>query len=210
MKLHRSAFDLTNLTFCRLTAIEPTERRTSTSIVWRCVCECGREAFVNCNNLRMGQVQSCGCLRNERLREAKPKTQPRRVSPEEMSWRSMVARCTRRSSPSFDRYGGRGIAICQEWRDFNVFLRDMGPRPSLKHSLERLDNDAGYNPQNCVWATAREQSRNNSRNVMLTYRGVTKCLTDWAIELGFGKVMLRNRLRRGWSIEDAFSTPVER
>ena len=121
----------------------------------------------------------------------------------------MIRRCVSPEDPSYPRYGGRGIHVCQRWMDsLENFIADMGRRPSPKHSIERKDNDRGYEPDNCVWATRAEQSRNTSRNRLLTFNGQTMCLTDWAIATGINRSAIRLRLNRGWSVADALSTPI--
>ena len=120
----------------------------------------------------------------------------------------MKQRCYARYSKSFPLYGGRDIGICKDWRfSFETFLADMGKRPSPNHSVERLDNNLGYSPENCVWATPDIQHRNKRSNKLITYNGETLCLTDWARRYYIDKGTLRYRILHGWSIEDALFTP---
>ena len=115
------------------------------------------------------------------------------------SWKAMVNRCRNPNSPNFARYGGRGITVCDRWlTSFAAFLADMGERPSLEHSIDRIDNSKGYEPGNCRWATAKQQCRNTSKNVRLTFEGRTQCVSAWAEELGVSVGTLFGRIARGW------------
>ena len=126
------------------------------------------------------------------------------VTPEYRSWRHMIQRCA-----SHPAYQGRGITVCERWRTYANFLADMGPRPSLDHSLDRVDNDGNYEPSNCRWASAKEQQRNTRSNRLLTFNGQTKCLMDWALSLGVKFNTLHERLRRGWSVERTLTTSIQ-
>jgi len=133
-----------------------------------------------------------------------------RHTPEYAAWTRMKRRCYNPKQDHYDRYGGRGIAVCARWlNSFENFLADMGPRPSPKHSIERKDNDRDYEPANCVWATLTEQTRNRCTNKLLTYKGRTQCLAAWAEEIGIGRSTLDRRIRHyKWPIERALTTPV--
>lgn len=123
-------------------------------------------------------------------------------------WNGMLRRTTKPSEPAFPLYGGRGIGVCDRWLSFENFLADMGPRPSAKHSLDRIDNDAGYSPENCRWATQREQCANMRKNRWLTFDGRTQIIADWARETGLPSGTISNRLALGWSVERALTTPA--
>lgn len=124
------------------------------------------------------------------------------------AWIDMRNRCYKISSPRFPVYGGRGIRVCERWKhSFNNFYKDMGEPPNGT-SIERLDNDGDYGPDNCVWATWREQYRNRSTNVVIEYEGRKMPLCDWAEEIGMPHGVLRSRIRRGWSIDRAFNQPI--
>jgi hypothetical protein len=120
-------------------------------------------------------------------------------------WSSMIQRCTDPQHKDYPRYGGRGIGVCDRWRFFNLFLADMGSRPEGK-SIDRIDNDADYSPENCRWASLSEQARNRRTSKMVTFRGETKSLADWADELGIERKTLQMRLK-AWSVERALTTP---
>lgn len=106
-------------------------------------------------------------------------------------------------------YGGRGVVVCEEWRNFLTFLHDMGQRPSAQHSIERIDNNGSYSKTNCRWAVARDQARNRRGNRLVTYGGTSRTVAEWAEMAGLKDTTLRNRLRSGWSFERAFTIPVQ-
>lgn len=125
-------------------------------------------------------------------------------SPEYFAWGNMIQRCTNAKHPSYHNYGGRGITVCQRWREsFENFLTDMGARPSSSHSLERQNNELGYSPTNCVWATPKEQSDNRRCNVTFEHEGRVQTLTDLARSAGIPVATLHLRLKEGVSLEAA-------
>lgn len=125
---------------------------------------------------------------------------------EHIIWSGMKARCNNPNDPQYHNYGGRGILVCQEWQhDFLAFLRDMGRRPSMTHTLDRIDNNAGYSKANCRWATVAEQSRSRRTSRLLTHNGKTMTTAEWGREIGLSDVAIRQRLRLGWSVSQALS-----
>ena len=123
-------------------------------------------------------------------------------------WRAMKTRCLCPSDTNYPKYGARGITVCAEWLEsFQAFYRDMGPRPAGM-TLERKKNEMGYCPENCCWATPKQQARNQCKNVRLTYRGKTQVATAWAEQLGMRPGTLLNRIHLGWSVKKALETPV--
>lgn len=133
-------------------------------------------------------------------------------SPTYSSWSNMIARCTQPSAPNHAHYKMRGIRVCDRWRGFENFLADMGERPA-KLTLERINNDRGYEPGNCRWASRREQGNNRVTNLWFVYRGQKFTLADLARHTGVSKEVLRSRLCRSkkpWTVEGAVSTPVSR
>lgn len=123
------------------------------------------------------------------------------------AWTAMMRRCYTPSVPNFERWGGRGIRVCERWRDFRNFLADMGPRPTGL-SLDRINNDGNYEPGNCRWATREQQGRNTATTRNITFAGKTQCLSDWAAEVGITPHGLYYRLQRGWPLERALTERV--
>ena len=121
----------------------------------------------------------------------------------------MIARCCNRNARNYHLYGGRGVTVCERWREnFANFLRDMGERPK-GCTLDRIDNSRGYEPSNCRWATYEEQANNTRSNRVLVFNGKTQTMTQWEREIGFPKRLIHDRLKRGWTVERALSEPVQ-
>ena len=174
-----------------------------------CRCDCGREKQVRATSLRKGYVASCGCLGDENRKKSYPKHGAccgvRRGggrSGAYKSWTAMWQRCTNPNHFAHERYAPLGV--CEKWRSFTSFLDDMGDRPAGT-SIDRIDNERGYEPGNCRWATHRQQQRNNQRTRRITANGQTKLLCEWAEETGIRAGTIRERLRAGWSPERAVS-----
>lgn len=123
-------------------------------------------------------------------------------------WKSMRTRCCNKNCAAYKYYGGRGIKICQRWMDsFENFLTDMGERPSMKHTLDRIDNNGDYSMENCRWATQLEQKNNTRKNTFLSFNGKTQTIAYWARELNLSQATISGRHQKGWSDEDCLSTP---
>ena len=205
---HRTtARDFTGFRTGRLTAIESTARRSGNNVVWRCLCDCGRETFVHSGNLADGTTKSCGCWKRDRGFKHGATTH-RTATPEYSAWAAMHRRCENPNNPRYKHYGARGIQVCERWKDFAPFLADMGPRPD-GFTLERVDRTGNYDPANCQWASYAVQNRNTSRNRFLTWNGERMCLRDWCTQLGLPRHVFYRRLRAGWSIEQALRTPLK-
>lgn len=125
------------------------------------------------------------------------------------SWRSMKQRCNNVKNADYPRYGGRGIRVCSRWNRYESFLADMGRKPSAEYTLDRKDNNSGYCPENCRWATSAEQARNRRDTLMIRIRGVEKTLRGWAAESGNSVELIRSRIRRGVKAENAVWDPLE-
>jgi hypothetical protein len=126
-------------------------------------------------------------------------------------WRNLIQRCVNKKATNYERYGGRGITVCNEWKEsfinFNTWAEANGYEDSL--TIDRINNDGSYEPKNCRWITQKEQNRNKSNNNLITYKGKTKCLTDWAVDLGIGCTTLYYRLKRdNWDVELSFFTGI--
>jgi hypothetical protein len=178
----------------RITARDP-------CVIYECRCDCGSRTSVRAGNLTSGHTLSCGCLQRERASCAK-KTHGMHASKEYMVWHGMLARCTRSTNPGFQRYGGRGIAVCERWRSFENFFADMGAAPAGL-TIERKDNSGPYAPWNCVWASRREQANNRRTNRMIECRGRVATLADWSRETGIRRGTIAYRLGAGWSADSA-------
>lgn len=133
----------------------------------------------------------------------------REKSPEYRAWSHVKNRCLNTNDPNYQRYGGRGISVCERWlQSFPNFLADMGRKPTPAHSIDRIDNDGNYEPGNCRWATKAQQSANTSRNRPITMGAETRLITEWETVTGIDHQTIAARLGRGWPVEAALSTPV--
>lgn len=174
-----------------------------------CRCDCGTVKVVRFSHLVNGNTSSCGCYKRD-LTIATKRTHGQSGTRLYYVWVEMRQRCQNPRHPRYPLYGGRGIRVCDEWKDFERFRSwalANGYRPGL--SLDRIDNDGDYEPGNCRWVPQLVQNNNSRRCKMITYRGRTQSLAQWARELGLNYRTLRSRLRIGWSVERAFETPME-
>lgn len=204
--------DLTGRAFGRLTVLRrgdaPANDRTAW---WFCRCSCGASVTTAGGRLRLGQTQSCGCLHREvvsALMTTHGAAGRDRRTPEYVAWRSMIARCYTPSATSYPRYGALGVTVCDRWREsFESFLADVGRRPSGGHSIDRINNACGYEPDNVRWATATEQSLNRGSAVVVTIGEETLPLAAWLERYGTSRDRYYQRRRKGWSIPDAITRP---
>lgn len=181
------------------------EPRPGKRVWWRCRCLCGREVISRGDVLRTGRLKSCGA------HGCKTSRRDRRSPEIEMTarcWHAMRHRCRSPAALNFERYGGRGIKICRRWSKFDCFLSDMGVRPSLDHSIERINVDGDYEPSNCRWATKAEQRRNMRNSIYVEYEGRRMLLLDVVAGLGLNRQVVYERMKLGWSLSDALSVPV--
>jgi hypothetical protein len=193
-----------------LSAADPKQARSGKKLArWNCRCDCGQEKVLMGTDMRTDHTTSCGCFHKERL-IAVATTHGLSKTPMYRLWSSMITRCSNKRRRSYKDYGGRGISVCDRWKnDFTLFLHDVGERPSPRHSLDRINNNGNYEPGNVRWSTAAVQARNTTRTIMITYQGKTKSLFDWAEEYGIKYKTLRGRIcDRGWSSTRAIETPV--
>lgn len=206
--------DLTGQQFGYLTVIEREPKSLTKSkgaVMWRCKCSCGKETVVRSRSLRNGDTRSCGCYRavSDNPRGFKHGYTGNRIYAEYIDMRK---RC-RPDYKNHKRYYDRGIDMCDEWKGENgvhaffLWAQNSGYRDDL--TLDRIDNDKGYSPDNCRWATVKEQANNRSTTVKVTRNGVTKSLAEWADEVGIKRGTLYRRLHvYGYDIEKALTEPV--
>lgn len=186
--------DITGLRFGRLTALS--YRRMGKRTYWDCVCDCGNRHAAETNLLRRGNIKSCGCWNKERSSienrtHGETKTRLYRI------WRAMIDRCERKKSAAYKNYGGRGIKVCERWReDFLAFKEDMGV-PAKGLSIDRINNDGNYEPSNCRWADYKTQSLNKRSNVLYELNGRKMPMKMWAEEIGIPEITIRKRLQSG-------------
>jgi len=179
-------------------------------VKWWCQCSCGSEPIeVVGSSLVNGHTKSCGCYNRERLVESHTIHGEADKTPEYSAWQRMRNRCLNKKSKRYKDYGERGIKICDRWLEsFENFLEDMGRRPTKDHSLDRIDNNSNYGPNNCKWSTRTEQNRNRRNTQRLTYKGETKTIAEWSEEFGIKYDTLHGRIEKGWSVKDALEIPV--
>lgn len=189
--------------FGKLTVIERNFCKEPKGMKYYCKCDCGKFISVASINLRVGKTKSCGCLKSEGLHHF--------TTPEYAVWSAMKQRCNHPLNESYKNYGGRGIKVCDRWNEsFTNFITDMGIRPSKSHSLDRIDNNGSYEPGNCRWATRDIQNNNTRFNRHITYKGETKNITQWALELGIRPVLISQRLSRGWGEEKSLMKELKK
>lgn len=218
-----SAIDITGKRFGRLTVVKRVENRVSISgrqyAMWLCKCDCGKTKIASTGNLRQGQVRSCGCLqkdsyksnsRNHKL-SLLAMTHGETKTHLYMVWSGMKRRCQNPHTKYYPLYGGRGVRVCDEWQKYEPF-RDWAHATGYKQGLtiDRIDCDGDYCPENCRWITFQEQQRNRRNNRHYEYQGKSYTVLEIAKILGMKPRTVQGRIERGWSIEKIFSTPVLR
>jgi hypothetical protein len=190
----------------RLTVISKSERKYFGSNRWVCLCSCGNITDVIGQQLRKGATTSCGCYAAE-LTSKRNKIHGHAVknTATYLSWGAMKQRCSNKKNKRYSSYGGRGIKVCERWKNsFENFLFDMGERPD-GWTLGRKDNDGDYEPRNCRWESKEDQANNKTNNVFLELNGLRMTASQWSIELGISQNKITRRIRNGWSDEMALS-----
>ena len=174
---------------------------------WICLCDCGVIVSVKAICLTQGKTRSCGCLKREMehknhlLVHGMSKTRTHKI------WKNLHQRCLNPHNIGYKYYGGRGITFCEKWKTFEGFFDDMGEAPA-DLTIERIDNSQGYYKENCKWAIHKEQNCNTRRNRLLTFRGETACVSQWAEVLGLRPATIHSRLSRGWTVERTLTEPL--
>lgn len=176
---------------------------------WRCICDCGKEVVVRGNCLRTGESRSCGCLARE-LSSIRNSTHNCRNTRLYHTWIDMKQRCMNPNQPDYPRWGGRGITVCESWLksfdNFKEWAIENGYTDTL--TIDRIDNDGNYCPENCRWATLEDQANNRRNSKLIEFNGEIHSETQWSRLLGGNRNLVHARLKKGWSIEKALTTPV--
>lgn len=172
----------------------------------KCICRCGKEFTTTISNIKTGTTQSCGCHRKSlktSLIHGLSRTKEHRA------WLAMINRCTNPNATSYKHYGARGITVCDRWlNSFTDFLSDIGFAPSKGHSIDRKNNNLGYSPENCFWATIVEQQNNKRSNRFFEYNGESKSIIQWSEITNMPCGTIRSRIDRGWPIKEALTLPI--
>lgn len=181
---------------------------------WICICDCGTIKTISSSLLRSGQITSCGCYKKENDGKHCIKhgmAAGGKVTPEYNCWRHMKRRCLNPKDGKYDRYGGRGIKICDRWiNNFENFLSDMGKRPFAWSEINRIDNDGNYTPENCEWTSKKINNRNRMDNHRIEFNSSNLSIAEWAEKTGISWHTIYYRIfRHKWPIEKALTTPVK-
>lgn len=199
--------DLTNQKINRLTVIKKQGINKYGGVDWLCQCDCGKYTIVSSNMLNSGQIKSCGCLRKEKhfKTHGLSKHKLYRV------YYGILGRCYDKKNKKYYLYGEKGITMCAAWKDDFMAFYNWAINNGYKKGLtiDRIDSNKNYEPTNCRWVTTKEQNRNLSTNHKYTYNNKTKCLGEWAEIYNISINTLRSRIRSGWSILKALTTPVK-
>lgn len=183
--------------FGKLTVVKLVVAGDANHRKYLCSCQCGGEKIVSEDNLRRGHTKSCGCILRTRNGESHTRLYA--------AWLSMLNRCYRGKTQVEKHYQKRGITVCDEWRNsfasFKQWAESNGYSDSL--SLDRIDNNAGYSPENCRWATQKQQANNTSQNVYVEWNGKVRTISEWADYAGLPYGLVRNRIARGWDMKKA-------
>ena len=207
--------NLENIKFGRLTVIDRGENHVSPSgrkyATWNCLCECGNTKKVLEKNLLAGLTKSCGCLHKELAKKANTKhgLWYNRIY---KIWKSMHYRCKDGNKEEYKHYAGRGIAVCAEWDDFDAFYKwAISNGYDDKLTIDRIDVNKGYSPENCRWVTQKIQTNNKRNNVRLEYQGKVKTMAQWSEELGISYKVLKDRVtRKGMLVEEVVNELKQR
>lgn len=199
--------DLKGQRFGRLVVIEKAGKDKTSHTTWLCKCDCGTVKTVTGYNLINGSTLSCGCYKNEKVSiHGKYNTRIYRI------WNKMKGRCNNKRNTHYDCYGGRGIRVCDEWlNDFQKFYKwSVENEYNNNLTIDRIDVDGNYEPNNCRWVSMKVQANNRRTNAQIEFNGKTQNIAKWAEELGINKRTLSNRFERGWTLQRALSTPVKK
>lgn len=205
--------DMTGMRYGRLTAMKRVKNSKNGQTMWQFKCECGKEIVTTGWAARSGHTTSCGCFLSETTASLKYSHGMARTRIYKI-YQKMKERCYKETDKSYSRYGGRGISICDDWSGENGF--DNFYKWSIKNgysedlTIDRMDNDGNYEPNNCRWTNAIVQANNRRNNRFVTYKGQTKTISEWSKETGISSATIRARLNKGLSVKCALFTPVKR
>ena len=198
--------DLTGQRFGRLVVLERAENIIQHRTVYKCLCDCGNEVIVRSDSLTSGRTQSCGCLQKEKVT-----IHGETNTPLYNVWYDMRRRCNYENDINYENYGGRGITVCDDWNNNYIPFRDWALENGYEQglSIDRIDNNLGYYPDNCQWTTMKVQCNNRRSNVIYSMNGETHTLSEWCdiVNLPYKTVIARIN-DRGWSFEQAITTPI--
>lgn len=200
--------DIKGKRFGKLIAIERV-KNVKKKVSWKCLCDCGKETNVLTTNLTSNRIKSCGCLKNQKLIERSTKHNQRHTKLYEV-WKTMKQRCSNPNHISYHNYGGRGIIVCDEWKNNYQAFYEWSIKNGYKEglSIDRINNDGNYEPSNCRWADRFTQNNNTRQNKPITINGVTKTIHQWANEYNIPVNLVRNRIYNlHWDIVKALTTP---
>lgn len=202
--------DLTGEKFGRLKVIKYNGSNKNGRALWLCQCDCGNTKTIIASSLLNGLTISCGCYNKEHSKEIHSKHK-QSYSKLYKVWNAMKTRCYNRNFMYYCNYGGRGIKICDEWKDFINFYNwaiQNGYKEGL--TIDRINNDDDYKPNNCRWITRKQQNNNMRKNILIEYNGKKQTISEWANEYNLSRVALYYRLKRKWDIEKALTTTLQK
>lgn len=203
------AIDISGKTYGHLRVIARSGNDNSGAALWRCQCVCGETRNISGPALRAGRHQSCGCL-SPRFTTERTTTHGASRTRAYRIWLKMLERCSEKATGKCRRlYYERGIRVCDRWKCFENFLADMGHPPS-KYTLDRINGNGNYEPNNCRWATAKQQGNNRRGNLVLEHNGLRMTASEWADFLGVSANTIVYRIRRGWSVCDALTRKIQK
>lgn len=215
------------MNFGRLFVVSYAGTKKRLGHMYNCICDCGNHVVVRGSSLLNGNTRSCGCLQKEAHQKVgREMARRNKANPDYKGhlihggcytklynhWRAMKQRCNYEGGPHWHCYGGRGIKVCEEWNNsfkaFSDWALANGYQEGL--TLDRIDNNKGYEPSNCRWATPKQQGRNTRKTLFFTIDGVKKSFSDWCEEYRLPSSAVYARLQRGWDIEDALEIPLRK
>lgn len=214
--------DLTGQRFGRLQVVSHQGSNKFQKAIWLCQCDCGNTKVVIGSKLLIGETQSCGCYGIERRTEATKKSNTKHGHKNTNLydlWHNMKLRCYDKNQPNYKNYGGRGITVCNAWKDDFMSFHDWAKNNGYTGikgdnginilTLDRIDVNGNYCPENCRWITTQEQANNRRSNRLFTYNNETKTISQWATHFNISKKLVYNRLHNGWECLRALTTPLQ-